>query len=250
VPGQYGNGQRLGQVLERPVAGRRQALAGRRHRALNPLGLAAVPVRGHDQPAGHADGGLAAVIGPDQLHAQVDPGGQPGAGQHLTLIHPQHVRIDLHGRVAFREVAGVLPVGGGPAVVEQARRGQRERTGADRHHPGTAVSRLAQGRADLLAGVDQRQVARHDHGVRGGQRLQAVLGLHAIARRRWHHARRGRADREVIAPGQARIGEDLGRDGQVESLHGGQCDGHHGMHRQNPRRPVPVRPRPARPDRR
>ena len=54
VPGQIGDGQRLGQVLQRPVAGGGQALAGRRHRALEPLGLPAVAVRRHHHPAGHA----------------------------------------------------------------------------------------------------------------------------------------------------------------------------------------------------
>ena len=153
VPGQIGDGQPVGQVLERPLAGGRQALTRRGHRALEPLGLAAVAVRRHDHPPGHADRGLAAVIGAHELHAQVDPGGQPGAGQHRSLIHPQHVRVDFHRRVPGGELAGVLPVRGGPAVIEQSRRGQREGTRADRDHPRAPGGGLAQGRAHPLTGI-------------------------------------------------------------------------------------------------
>jgi len=96
----------------------------------------AVAVRRHDHPPGHANRGLAAVIGAHQLHAQVDPGGQPGTGQHHSLVHPQHVRADFHRRVPGSELAGVLPVRGGPAVIKQSRRGQGEGTGTHRDHPG------------------------------------------------------------------------------------------------------------------
>ena len=54
VPGQVGDGQRLGQVLQRPLAGGRQAFTWRGHRTLEPLGLAAVAVRGHHHPPGHS----------------------------------------------------------------------------------------------------------------------------------------------------------------------------------------------------
>jgi hypothetical protein len=69
VPGQVGYGQRIGQVLQRPLAGSRQAHSGRRHGTFEPLGLPAVAVRRHDHPPGHADRDLAAVIGAHQLHA-------------------------------------------------------------------------------------------------------------------------------------------------------------------------------------
>jgi hypothetical protein len=75
------------------------------------------------------------------------------------------------------ELADVLPVRGGPAVIKQARRGQGEGTGAHRDHPGAAGSGLAQRRAHSLTRVIQRQVSRHHHCVRRRQRLQAMLSL-------------------------------------------------------------------------
>ena len=144
VPGQVGDGQRLGQVFQRPVAGGRQALGRRRHGALQQLSLPAVAVRGDDHVAGDADGGIAAEVGTHQLHAQVDASGQPGAGQHAALVHPQPVRVDLDRRMPRRQLGRVLPVRGGPAVVEQAGRGQGERPGAHRDHAGATRGRLAQ----------------------------------------------------------------------------------------------------------
>jgi len=118
MPGQVGDGQPVRQVLQRPLAGARQALTRRGQRTLEPLGLPAVAVRRHDHPPGHGDRGLAAVISAHQLHAQVDPGGQPGAGQHRSLVRPKHVRVDFHRRVPGGELAGVLPVRGGPAAIK------------------------------------------------------------------------------------------------------------------------------------
>ena len=64
-----------------------------------------------------------------QFIASVQIVRQPGAGQHGSLVHPQHVRVDFHGWVPGGELVGVLPVGGRPAVIKQARRGQGEGTG-------------------------------------------------------------------------------------------------------------------------
>jgi hypothetical protein len=75
------------------------------------------------------------------------------------------------------ELAGVLPVRHGPAVIKQARRGQGEGTGANRDHPGAVPGGPAQRRAHLLTRIFQRQVPRRHHGVRGGQSLQAMLSL-------------------------------------------------------------------------
>jgi hypothetical protein len=97
------------------------------------------------------------VIGAHQFHAQVDPGGQPGAGQHRSLIHPEHIRVDLHRRVPGGELVGVLPVRGGLAVIKESGRGQREGAGADGDHPGAARGGLAQRRAHPLTRILQRQ---------------------------------------------------------------------------------------------
>jgi hypothetical protein len=81
-------------------------------------------------------------------------------------------------RAAGRKFAGVLPVRGGPVVIQQAGRGQGEGAGANRDHPGAASGRLAQRRTDLLTGIIQRQATRHHHRVGGRQSLQAAFGVH------------------------------------------------------------------------
>jgi hypothetical protein len=55
MTGQVGYGQRIGQVLQRPLASSRQALTRLRQRTLQPLSLPAVAVRRHDHPPGHTD---------------------------------------------------------------------------------------------------------------------------------------------------------------------------------------------------
>jgi hypothetical protein len=67
-------------------------------------------------------------------------------------------------------------------VIQQARRRKRERARANRDNPGTAGGGPAQRRAHLLARIIQRQVSGHHDGVRGGQRLQAMLSLHRKSR--------------------------------------------------------------------
>ena len=74
--GERGDVERLGQVLERPGAHRleRAVVVRRRQRPLDELGLAAVAVRGGDHHPGDPGSDPLAVIGADQVKAEVDPG--------------------------------------------------------------------------------------------------------------------------------------------------------------------------------
>ena len=62
------------------------------------LGLAAVAVRGDHHLPGHRVRGTGAVVGPDQVQAQVDPRRHPGRGEHLALVDVQDVGVDGHGQ--------------------------------------------------------------------------------------------------------------------------------------------------------
>lgn len=112
VAGEVGDGERIGQVLQRPRAGRCQALPGRGHGTVQPLRLPTVAVRGDDHAPGDAGGGLRAVVGAHQVQAQVDASGQAGTGGHGPVVDPQHVGVHLDVGVPVGELGGVGPVGG------------------------------------------------------------------------------------------------------------------------------------------
>ncbi len=180
-PGQSGDRERVRQVVQRPLHRAGDAvvlLLDRPDGGLDELGLAAVPVRRHNEAAGHAVGDLGAVVAPDQVQAEVDPGRAAGAGQHRSVVHVEHVRVDPDGRVALPQQFGVPPVGGGLLAVEQAGGGQGEGPGADRDDPGAALVRGAQ-RLDQGGGDHPAEGVRHagdHHGVGGGEVVEAVFG--------------------------------------------------------------------------
>ena len=66
------------------------------HRGGDELGLAAGPVRRHDQAAGDGVGDRRAVVAADQVQAQVDRRGLAGRGEHAAVVDVEHVRVDLH----------------------------------------------------------------------------------------------------------------------------------------------------------
>ncbi len=97
------------------------------------LGLSPITPWRHNAEAGRAVGDLAAVIATNEVQAQIDAGGGTRRGEHIAVVHEQHVRIDLHPGEHPLEAVGLKPMGGGRAAVEQARGGQEVRGCADRH---------------------------------------------------------------------------------------------------------------------
>ena len=116
------------------------------HRPLDVLRLTAVAPRRHHAAAGRPVGHLAAVVGADDVQAEVDAGGHPGRGEHVAVVDEEHVGVESHVRVPAPEPFRVRPVGGRRPPVEQAGGGEHEGAGADRHDPGAPVVRRAQRR--------------------------------------------------------------------------------------------------------
>jgi hypothetical protein len=121
--------QQVGQVV----------LAVRRQRALDILGLAAVPVRRHDHPPGHRVRHLRAVHLAQHLQRQVHRGGGAGAGHDRGLGHVEHVRVQLDVGKQGPEPVRVEPVRGRPPPGQQPRVRQREGARAEAEQPGAAV---------------------------------------------------------------------------------------------------------------
>ncbi|NYH45334.1 hypothetical protein HNR22_005061 [Micromonospora jinlongensis] len=146
LPGELRHAQRLGEMGERPVdaAGDPVVVRVGGHRRLDELGLPAVAVWRDHQPTGDRVGDRRAMVAPDHVDAQVQPGGAAGAGEQVAVVEIEHVRVHLDPWVTPRQQLGVLPVGGGPPAVEEPGAGQRERARADRHDAGTASVRPAQ----------------------------------------------------------------------------------------------------------
>jgi hypothetical protein len=236
VRGQQVHRERLGQVVQCPghCAGHAVVVDDVAHGQFDELRLAAVAVRRQHQPPGDRVGDLRAVVAAHQVQAQIQPGRAARAGDHLAGVDVEHVGGHLDQRMALAQQRGVLPVRGGRPAVQQARRGQRERAGADGDHPSAPVGGRAQGLdqrgGDLAADVGN---PRNDHGVGGGQHVQAVPGGDREAADGRHRLRRLGADVEVV-PGDVELGA-----GQAEHLHhAAQLEGRHpgvGQHRD----PVP-----------
>ncbi len=143
--------------------------------------LPARPVGGHHHAARQLVGDVRAQIAPHQMQAQVESGGEPGAGEDIAVVHVQHRLVDLHLRVPLGQLGGVQPMGGRAASVEQPRLGEREGTGTEGDHAGTRVMGAPQGRDQPLrqrpafvdTGVGHRG---HDDRVRVRQVVESVAG--------------------------------------------------------------------------
>ena len=120
------------------------------------------------------------VVAPHDMQAQVNSRRCPGRGQDLAVVDVENTGPDGDLREAFFQESGVPPVGGGFKPVEQARGGQRERSGADGHDARAAVACLPQ-RPRSLGGHIAGHVgdAGNDDGVRPAQFLQAGVDLDA-----------------------------------------------------------------------
>ena len=116
------------------------------NRPVHVLGLAAVPVRRHDHPAGDGVSYRAALFLADQVEAGIDASCGARAGQHRVSVHVQHRRINLRGRVHAREAVRVTPVRSAATAIKQAGRTQHERTGAHAEHPASPLDGAPQRR--------------------------------------------------------------------------------------------------------
>jgi transcriptional regulator GlxA family with amidase domain len=75
------------------------------------LSLATVALQRHDDVAGGVGGDRRAVVTPDQVQTEVQPGGDAGGGEELAVVHEQHAGIDLDARMAPGQLLGEAPVG-------------------------------------------------------------------------------------------------------------------------------------------
>src|SRR4051794_37742047 len=84
------------------------------------------------EPARGLERDLAAEVLVDERQCQVHSGRDPRRGPDVAVAHVDGVGVDLDAREQIGELAGVGPVRGGAAAVEQACRGKDERAAADR----------------------------------------------------------------------------------------------------------------------
>ena len=97
VPGQPLHRELLVEVPQRPLPRRGSGeVIRRRHLPVDELRLAALPPRRHHTVPGDGVGHLRAVIGANDVQAQVDSGGKARRGEHVAVIDEQHVLVEQH----------------------------------------------------------------------------------------------------------------------------------------------------------
>ena len=113
------------------------------HGAFDELPLPAVAMGGEDEPPGHGVRDLGAVVAAHDVQPEVERGRAARRGQHVTVVHEEHVRLQEDLRVELPEEVGPAPVGGGPAPVQDPGLGEREAARCT----GSRRGRRARGRA-------------------------------------------------------------------------------------------------------
>ncbi|MCU1372296.1 MAG: DJ/PfpI family protein [Ilumatobacteraceae bacterium] len=198
------------------------------------LGLAAGSPGEHHQPCRHLVGHLGPVVGFDERQCQVDPGGDAGGGPAVAVVDVDLVGEHLDRRAGLGQQVARRPVGGGLEAVEQARRTQHQRAGADRRDAPGPSGQVPDLREEGVVGHQRpgAPAADHEQGVevvpqsveRGiGADLDSAGGLHPSAA--------GRGDDRAVrtAPDHAVGGiEHLERPREVQQLElveGDQDDG-------------------------
>ena len=129
------------------------------HGVLDELRLAAVAVRGYDDPPGRRRGDAGAEVVAHQVQRGVDAGGRAGAGEDVAVVAVEDVGADLGLGVHLREQVGVAPVRRALAAVEQpggaelegARAVRVERSRRARRRPGSPRARRGRGRGSRSA---------------------------------------------------------------------------------------------------
>jgi hypothetical protein len=160
-----------------------------------------------------------AVIAPHEVQTEVDAGCCTGRREHPALVDEQHDLVDPHERMLRRERPRVVPVRGGPAAVEQAGRGERERAGGDRGEPGAALV----GRAERVDHAARRildigvPIARDEDRLGPFERLEPIG--HVVRKAVPARDETGRcAARSHLVGHAPPCGEHLGGDADVERL--------------------------------
>ena len=194
--------------------------AGLDHRALDELRLAAVAMRRDDGAPGELGGDRRAVVAPDHVQAQVQPGGDTGAGQHRPLVDVQDRRVDVDLGVAPGQLGREGPVGGGAPAVEQPGPRQRERarcrsTSRGRRRRGRLRSAAVavSGATSSLPGttiVSARRSASRPAGATRSKPVEVVTGPGR------------RAGQLEAVPPCPEVAEQVRGGGQVEQDHAGQ----------------------------
>ncbi len=173
-----------------------------------------------------------------QVQRRVDAGRRAGAGEDVAVVAVEDVGLDLGLGVQLLEEAGVAPVGGALAAVEDAGRAELEGAGAVRVEDRAAVV----GRPDRLQhGVvvlEEVEVGREADEVGVGRRLEAALDVEVEVGASLDPAGPRRADAEVedrrLVLGVLGLAPHLDERAEPERLgavlddHGDGVDGTHG----------------------
>ena len=155
------------------------------------------------------------------------PAAVPALVMTRVVVHVEHRGVDVGGRAATGELRHVPPVRRAPAAIQQPRRPEHERAGADAEHtpaPGDGAPQRRQQRPGVVLPL-QPGVAvgdgRHRHQIGLLQAFQAERGIQGEAHRGAQRPRLPGDHREVVA-GQAIggpvVAEDIAHHAQLERL--------------------------------
>src|SRR5436190_17132252 len=100
------------------------------------LSLSSLTLRRGDKHARARAGRRGAEVAPNEVKAQVDTGRHAGRGEDVAVVNKESVWQDLNEGVTTLELVGPSPMCRGGASVQQSRRGEGKRAGADRDHSG------------------------------------------------------------------------------------------------------------------
>ena len=137
-----------------------------RDRPVDVLRLAAGAVQRHHEPARDRGGDLGAVIGGDEVQAEVDPGGGAGGGVDAAVDDVERGGVDVDAREAARAAVGVnqCVVARRPSSSPAAAEHERARAERDDRAPRSWAARSAAHSAADGSCVGVRP-AGHDDGV-------------------------------------------------------------------------------------
>ncbi len=185
---QRGGGEVVAQVRGDVVDGPLDQAVGRGRRVDEHahLRLVAGPLQVGDQVAGDGPGQFGAVVLLDEGQGEIERGGDAGRGGDVAVPDEDRVGVDDHVGVAGGHPLRLVPVGGGAPPVEQAGRGQDERTRADGGHTPALAGQPAHVTDDqrVGGGVLVADPARHHERVeRPCDAFEGELGVQGQRRR-------------------------------------------------------------------
>jgi hypothetical protein len=167
--GEIGHGQRVIEVLARPIEDRAENVAvGGAGGRLHILRLAALAMWRHDHASSNGVGDRSAMVKLDEVQAEIDAGTGPCGGEDVAVVDIEDVGVEFHRGPAARELRGVQLVGGGRPSIEQAGSGEQIDPGADRCDTRTALVGLSQRLQQRLRRCELHgsRTSGHEHGVR------------------------------------------------------------------------------------